>query len=154
MPQFGHIPEKIVRQHGTNGFDPKQLNGYLSEIDINDAEIERLTDDCKAECAPYKEAIKDILTAVKDAGINEAKTAGEVAQHGLRRKQVRKDEIDRRVNALDMMDRADYESMVAALGTLADTPLGEAALKVARALNEAGATMTVELAGGEQGGTA
>ena len=105
MPQFGHIPEKIVRQHGTNGFDPKQLNGYLSEIDINDAEIERLTDDCKAECAPYKE-------------------------------------------------RADYESMVAALGTLADTPLGEAALKVARALNEAGATMTVELAGGEQGGTA
>jgi hypothetical protein len=109
--------------HGSNGFDPNQLNGYLSEIDVNDAEIEQLKEECKNECRPAKERIKDILTAVKDAGINMAAFKVVLSEHRAEKR------IDRRVNALDMADRADYGAMVDALGTLADTPLGEAALK-------------------------
>ena len=114
-------------QHGTNGFDPKQLNGYLSEIDVNDIEIERLKEDCKRECEPYRERIKDIIKAAKDAGINMAAFKVVLAEHRAEKR------IDRRIAALDMADRADYEAMVDALGLLADTPLGEAALR--RALN-------------------
>ena len=109
-------------QHGTNGFDGKRLNGYLSEIDVNDIEIERLKDDCKNECAPYKEQIADIMTAVKDSGINMAAFKVVLAEHRAEKK------IDRQIAALDMADRADYGAMVDALGVLADTPLGEAAL--------------------------
>lgn len=108
--------------HGTNGFDPKQLNGYLSEIDVADVEIERLKADCKDECAPHRERIKDILTAAKDDGINMKAFRVVLAEHRAEKR------LDRKIEALDIADRADYGAMVDALGMLADTPLGEAAL--------------------------
>jgi uncharacterized protein (UPF0335 family) len=109
-----------------NGFDSKKLQGYLSEIDAADIEIERLKEEFKDECAPYRERIKDTLTAAKDAGINMTAFKVVVAEHRAEKR------IDRKIDRLDMMDRADYEAMVEKLGPLSDTPLGEAALKRAQ----------------------
>ena len=119
----------------TNGFDSKQLQGYLSEIDAADVEIERLKEEFKDEAAPAKEQIKDTLKAAKDAGINMAAFKVVVAEHRAEKR------LDRKIDRLDMADRADYEAMVEALGPLADTPLGEAAL--GRTL-KTGETMTVD----------
>ena len=43
---------------------------------------------------------------------------------------------DKRIAALDMADRADYETIMEALGAYADTELGQAALARAKAQEE------------------
>lgn len=122
---------------GGNGYDSKQLSGYLSEIDVADVEIERAREDFKAECEPYRERIRDVLTAAKDNGINMTAFKVVLAEHRAEKR------MDRRVAALDIADRADYGTMCDALGILVDTPLGEAALRLARSVRDG--TMTVEV---------
>lgn len=124
----------------TNGFDSKQLQGYLSEIDGADDEIERLKEEYKDECRPYKERIKDVLGAAKDAGINMAAFRAVLAEHRADRR------LAKRVALLDMADRADYEAMNDALGDFVETPLGQSAIeKFARTLKEAGGSVEVRV---------
>jgi hypothetical protein len=111
---------------GNNGGPLGGLQGYLDEIDLQDDELDRLRGAYMEECKGPREHIKEILTSVKEAGLNMVAFRVTLKEHrDLRRH-------ERRVAELDLADKADYESMVTALGEFGATPLGGAALKRAK----------------------
>jgi len=106
----------------SNGFNRDKLKGYLSEIDRHDDELASLKGSYMEQCKRPRAAINEILTTVKDDGVNTVAFRQLLKSHRAERAE------DKRIAALDMADRADYEAMMDALGAYADTPLGQAAL--------------------------
>lgn len=108
-----------------------QVAGFLSEIDRHDDELDSMRGEYMNECKRPREAIKEILTAAKDAGFNPVAFRTLLKEHRDMRAH------EKRLALLDLVDKASYESMVASLGDLAATPLGASALKRAKAKDEA-----------------
>jgi hypothetical protein len=103
-----------------------ELKGFLSEIDRHDDELATLRGSYMAECKGPHEAIREILTAVRESGTNMKAFRVLLKGHRNARKQAA------RVAELETEDAQDYETMVEALGEFADTPLGSAAIDGAR----------------------
>jgi hypothetical protein len=105
----------------------QQLEGYLAEIDLEQDAIDDLRDTYTEDCRPHREQIKAIKEVAKDAGVNMEAFRVLLAEHNAERRH------KRQLAKLDMVDRADYESMVAALGDYGSTPLGTVTLERAKA---------------------
>ena len=73
-------------------------------------------------CKDPRERIKSVFADVKEAGINTAAFREVAREHREERAQ------ERRLAKLDLADKADFDVMSEALGMLADTELGKAAL--------------------------
>jgi len=108
-----------------SAYSKEKLEGYLSEIDRQDDELASLKGSYMESCRGPRAQIKEIIAAAKDAGVNPVAFRNALKAHRDERAQ------EKRVADLDMADRADYETIMAALGAYADTELGQAALKTA-----------------------
>jgi uncharacterized protein (UPF0335 family) len=115
---------------GSNGFDPEQLNKYLSELDAADDKLLSLKLEHLNNCKAPRARIKNLMKEARGAGLNMEAFRAVVAKHRSDRK------IEQRLSELEADDAADYEEMLHALGEFGDTPLGEAALKRARPQDE------------------
>ena len=109
-----------------SAYSKDRLQGYLDEIDVCDDEIESYRGTFMQQCRGPRERTKEIILAAKDAGINSVAFRNALKAHRDERAQ------ERRVAKLDMADRADYETIMEALGAYADTELGQAALERAQ----------------------
>lgn len=103
-----------------------ELQGYLAEIDRHDDELANLKGSYMEQCQGPRAAIKEIIVAADEAGHNPVAFRAVLKTHRADRAE------EKRIAALDMADRSDYESMMAALGPYADTELGQAALAKAQ----------------------
>jgi uncharacterized protein (UPF0335 family) len=103
-----------------------QLKGFLDEIDRHDDELASLRGSFMAQCKGPHEAIREILTSLRESGTNMKAFRVMLKGHRNDRKQAA------RVAELEIEDAQAYETMIKALGEFADTPLGSAAIDGAR----------------------
>jgi uncharacterized protein (UPF0335 family) len=123
--------EHQLKMHDrSNGFDRNKLEGYLQEIDFADNELDTLRGEYMQKCKGPRSQIKDIMSTVKEDGVNVKAFRAVLADHRSERKQ------QKLVAGLEADDAQDYEAMLDALGAFSDTPLGEAALSRAKPANE------------------
>jgi len=115
----------------SNGFDAAALKGYLDRIDAQDDELLSLKGSYMRDCQGPREQIKEIMIAVREAGHSMVAFRTVLAKHRSERR------IENKIAALEGDDAETFEMMVEALGGLADTPLGEAAVKRRRGRREA-----------------
>jgi len=113
-----------------SAYSKDKLEGYLKEIDRYDDELLSLRGSYMEECKAPRERIKEVITSAKDAGINPVAFRNALKAHRDERAQ------EKRIAALDMADRADYETIMEALGAYADTELGQAAIDSAKRLHD------------------
>lgn len=106
-----------------NGGPLAGLRGYFQEINRLDDEIAAHRAECVEACEPAREAIKEIMKSAKEAGLNARAFREALAVHRADRAH------ERRVGAMDPVDAQDLDRMLVALGVLADTPLGAAAIE-------------------------
>jgi F0F1-type ATP synthase membrane subunit b/b' len=121
----------MTNQEGYNGFDGDQIKGYLDEIAVADNELLSLKSDYMLKCKGPRAQIREIMAAAKEAGTNMKALREVVADDRTRRRR------ERRIAALEADDLQDYEAMCEALGDYGTTPLGAAALKRAKANEDA-----------------
>jgi len=106
-----------------NGFEPEKVQGYIDTImrHIDDLDSERGT--YMARCKPIRAAIAQVYTDAKDVdGIPKMELKAVVKKLGLDKK------IAKIVEDMEADQAETYEMLLEAIGGLADTPLGEAAL--------------------------
>jgi hypothetical protein len=116
----------MARTHeGSNGFDGDQLKAYLAEIDKADDALIKLKVEHMSACKAPRGRIKAVMKEARET-VNIEAFRAVVKKHRAERK------IEQRIDELEADDRADYDSMLDALGAFADTPLGDAALKKAK----------------------
>jgi hypothetical protein len=108
---------------GSNGFDGAEIQKYLDTIDEADAELASALGSYRNSCKAPRARIKNAMKMAKGAGLNMTAFAEVVSVRRAKQK------ADARVAAMEHDDRDDYQAMVEALGTFADTPLGAAALQ-------------------------
>lgn len=105
----------------TNGYNPKQLENYLLEIDAADARLAVLKSEYMNKCKGPREDIAAIYEASKDAGIPQRAFKTLVKNRRLDR------QIEDNRSALESDDYAELEALEVALGPFLETPLGQAA---------------------------
>jgi uncharacterized protein (UPF0335 family) len=114
-----------------NGYNKQLLQALLSEIDDADDRLASLKGEYMANCQPVREDIAAVFQQAKDKGVGVKAFRILVSNHRLEKSKRRNEQ------KLDLDQRADYEQMREALGVLAELPLGEAALREARPVEEA-----------------
>ena len=110
-------------REGSNGFDPVELRTYLAELDIEYDELDSMLGEYRESCKGPRSRIASIMAKAKNAGVNPVALRELVAKHQAERRH------KRRLAALDLADKADFDSMEEALGDFKDTPLGVAAME-------------------------
>jgi hypothetical protein len=105
-----------------NGGPLAGLQGYLSEIDRQDDELDHLRGSYMNDCKGPREAIKEIMASAREAGVNMKAFRELLAEHRSQRRH------EKRLAAFEPEDLDSYDAMEAALGEFRTTPLGGAAL--------------------------
>ena len=113
----------MPQNDGGNGSALDLLTGFLQQIDQQDDELGSLKGQYMRACQGPREAIKDVLSSVREAHLNMR------AFRTLLRKHRSEREHEKQVAALDLADQADFRTMEERLGQLVDTPLGRAAMQ-------------------------
>lgn len=112
---------KLTEQ--TNGFDRAILSQFVKDIDRLKGEIESRKGAYMAWCKSQRELINDVLDRAKDAGIPKKELKAVLKARDLEKK------IEKIREDLEEGDAADTFDMIReALGDLAGTPLGRAAM--------------------------
>lgn len=107
---------------GHNGIDQKALEGFISRAENVDAEIDKIMAEAKEKCQPFRDDLKVIKNEAADDGFPKKSFAAALKHRRLKRK------ADTAGDKLNEGLKNDYEQMLFALGDLAETPLGQAAL--------------------------
>ena len=107
---------------GQNTYDGEELSEFLHDIDEADDALASLKGSYMRDCVAPRGRIKAAMGRAKEAGINLVAFREVLAEHRAQRR------LRGRLADLDLADRADFEAMREALGVLADTPLGQAAM--------------------------
>jgi hypothetical protein len=110
----------------SNGYDQKQLEGYLTEIDVADEKLAELRSAHMNKCKVPRADIAGVFEAAKEAGIPQRAFRTVVRNRRLERK------IQDNTRALEADDAESYDAICAALGDFIDLPLGQAAADRAR----------------------
>jgi hypothetical protein len=110
-------------REGSNGFDPVELRSYLAEIDTEHDELDSLLGSYRESCKGPRGRIASIKAKVKKNGVNS------LAFNELVQKRQAERRHKKRLAALDLADKADFDEMEEALGDFKDTPLGAAAME-------------------------
>jgi hypothetical protein len=106
---------------GSNGYDGEQLQRFLKQIGKQHDELDKLKSEHMGKCKGPRGKIKETMKAAREAEIDMPALRVKVAQHLAERKH------QKRVEALEADSAEALELINAALGDLADTPLGKAA---------------------------
>jgi hypothetical protein len=108
---------------GDNSIDKDKIAKYLKDINAADADMARSQSAHMTRCKAPRKKIRSVFESVKRSGMNVAAFRALVMEHrGARKNQ-------QRIGNMELDDAADLEIMRAALGMLADTALGRAAIK-------------------------
>jgi hypothetical protein len=110
----------------SNGYDQKQLEGYLTEIDAADDTLLDLRMKYMEKCKGPRADIAAVFETAKEAGIPDCAFRAVVRNHRLERK------IASNTEKLEADDRDSYDALLSALGDFVDLPLGAAAADRAR----------------------
>jgi tRNA U54 and U55 pseudouridine synthase Pus10 len=119
-----------AKREGTNELSGEHLKRYLDEIDKADDKLIALKVEHMRLCKGPRGKISSIMKEARETVENIEAFRTVVAAHRAERK------IEARIEELEADDRADYDKMEEALGTLADTELGQAALSKAKPRNQ------------------
>jgi len=109
----------------TNGGPLASVRGFLQEIDRVDDELATLRGEYMQACQGPRQELKDIMTAAADAEIDMSSFRVLLKEHRDARAHAK------RLAELDLAQRASYAEMITALGELATSPLGQAAISKA-----------------------
>lgn len=107
---------------GMNGYDGNKINAILGRVENLEEEIASIMGAAMAECKAKREDIKEIYLEAKDAGIPMKPLKAEAKLRKLDRDKAKV------VSGLSEDDQETLEQFQMALGPLASTPLGEAAI--------------------------
>jgi len=111
----------------SNNFKASELKAFINRIENVDTEIASVTGSFMSEVKGLKEDKKEIFAEAKDHGIPLKALKAELKLRALDRDKAKV------VAGLEEDDRETLEMIQDALGDLASTPLGSAALKQAEA---------------------
>jgi uncharacterized protein (UPF0335 family) len=116
------MAERAARS-GTNFVEPEKINQFVSDYEGCQAELLKLRMDYMEKCKTVRGDMKVIVDEAKDAGIPKQSFRAVIKSRELERKakKARDDLAD-----IDLQDK--YDLIRHALGDLADTPLGQAAI--------------------------
>jgi len=106
--------------------DNNELRSYLEQIDEQDDVLASLRGEYMNKCKGPREAIREVLTTAREAGVNMKAFRVLLTGHRQERKQ------EARIAELETEDAQAHQEMCEALGEFGDTPLGEAAIKGAK----------------------
>ena len=124
----GEIHNAPPPRAGDNGYDGESMFRFIRQIEAEQAEIDAAMEEAKAAALPHREAIAAITKEAAEAGFAK-KEFSRVLR--LRR---RMKAVEENAASLDQDQRSNYDRMLDALkaiGQLAGTPLGDAALEAA-----------------------
>ncbi|MCF1502173.1 hypothetical protein L0F51_00130 [Afifella sp. H1R] len=107
---------------GHNGFDPQKCQTFVSQIERIFAEMETKKGEYMAWCQGRRELISGVYDNAKDAGIPKKELKANVKRRQLEA------QIDALREDMEPDQQDTYDNIRLALGDLADTPLGDAAL--------------------------
>lgn len=106
----------------TNGYSGEKVDSYLKRVSEREEEIASIMGKAMAEAKQVRGDIKEIYAEAKDAGYPIKPLKAEARLRKLDRDKAKV------VAGLDDDDRETLDQFQAALGPLASTPLGEAAI--------------------------
>ncbi len=112
-----------MTQSGSNGLDPKLVKQFTADIQRLEAEIDVFKAEHMARCKRQRELINGMYDRARDSGIPVKALKTEIKAMKLEAK------ADSLRQSLEDDDAESLEMIIAALGDLADLPLGDAALK-------------------------
>lgn len=117
--------DNVTPGPGHNQKDWEEASPYVARYENLQDKIDAIMADAREKCRPHRDGQKDVKTEAADAGFHKKPFAALIK----RRKLIRKaNEVEK---GLTPEQQEDYESLCAALGELADLPLGEVALEKA-----------------------
>lgn len=120
----------MQHREGSNSFDHDQLKSIVSRIDGCFAELLSERGAYMARCRSIREGITAAYDDAKAAGIPKKELKTLVKTRELERK------IADQIEKLEADERETYDMIVEALGDFANLPLGQAALRSAKAGEE------------------
>lgn len=112
---------------GSNGIDPKIAQQFNKDILRQHEVLASLRGEYMKKCRDVREIISDIMDRAKDAGIPKKEFKAFLKQQELRAK------AEAVIEKLEEDEQEIFEMIREAIGGLADTPLGQAALNRAEA---------------------
>lgn len=118
----GEVHADKTAMAGRSGFDVKILKRLIKACEEEDSMIDEIMVKARQDAQPHVDAIKDYKKEAAEAGIPKAVFSAALRFRKLERK---KEAVRERLNE-DQQD--DYDTVLHALGDLADTPLGKAAM--------------------------
>lgn len=121
------MAERAAKAGNSGHGDPEKLKGFVTEIEDANARLLTLRSEYMNKCKGPRSDIKAIYGAAKDAGVPRASLRAVVKARDLERRAERQ-----RDDLGDLDLQAKYDAIRHALGDLADTPLGQAALPAAK----------------------
>ena len=111
-----------VTKAGHNGFDPEKAKSFVSRIENLNDDMETLKAEHMSKCKAVREDIKDVIAEAKNEGIPASALKAVVKVRALERKAAaERDNLDNEI-------QGDFDNLRLALGDLAETELGQAAL--------------------------
>lgn len=111
-----------VTKAGHNGFDPEKAQSFVSRVENLNQDMETLKAEHMAKCKAVREDIKDVLEEAKGEGIPKGALKAVIKVRELERK------AERARDDLDSDVQGDFDNLRLALGDLAETELGQAAM--------------------------
>lgn len=107
---------------GNNGFDGNKLMSFVRRVESVQAEIDEIMSAAKDSCEPHRQDRAAIVKEASEAGFSKKEFLTILRKRRLEQK------VEHVADSLDEDQRDAYELMMAALGQLATTPLGQAAV--------------------------
>ena len=116
------MAENVKAKAGTNGFDPDKVKSFVGRIEHLNGDMQTLKAEHMSKCKAVREDIKEVIAEAKDAGIPASALKALIKVREFERKaEAQRDNLDNEI-------QGDFDNLRLALGDLAETELGQAAL--------------------------
>lgn len=129
MPRRARIKDQtdddkppLAARPGHNGVNGQKLQGYIDEVEAEQAKIDAHSEGAKKKSLPHRERIKEIKKEAAEDGFSAKEFNAVIRKRRLEAK------IDMIRERLDEPQQDVYDQLLHALGQLSDLPLGEAAM--------------------------
>lgn len=128
MPRSAKLDDETDTIHetpakpGLNGYDGPKLQSFIDRWESVQGEIDEIMDNARDAAEPHRQDQAAIVKEAAEAGFSKKEFKA------ILRKRRLEDKLQHVADSLDSDQKETYEAMLAALGELAETPLGRAAL--------------------------
>lgn len=123
------------RSESATSFDVSKVPSFVERVETVQDEIDDIMEAAREECAPLREDIEEIKKeAHEEFSIPRRELNAKISERRARRK------ADAIRDRLSPEQQDNFDQMSKALGELAETPLGKAALSTTKGKPEAAAT--------------